>query len=58
MLKSFKTAFGATIGVSLAIATLAFIKNEIMKWGAKDEEFMNYEKEKDPDMYEELKKYQ
>lgn len=58
MLKTIKTAFGTTIGVGLGIAVLGFIKKEIMEWGAKDEEFMNYEKEKDPDMYEELKKYQ
>lgn len=58
MLKSFKTAFGATIGVSLAIATLGFVKDNIMKWGADDEEYMDWAKKHDPKQYEELKKYQ
>lgn len=58
MLKSIKTGFGFVIGTTLAYATLGFIKHEVMTWGAKDEKFMEYEKEHNPEMYEKLSKYQ
>lgn len=58
MFKTIKTAMGAAIGLTLGFALMGFMKNEVMKWGAKDEEFMEYEKQHHPEMYEKLKKYQ
>lgn len=57
MFKTIKAAMGVAIGLSLGFALVGFVKEEIMKWGAEDEEFMEYEKTHDPKLYEELKKY-
>lgn len=53
-----KLGFAVTIGMFLANAAVKALGVGVMKWGAKDEKFMEYEKEHDPKMYEELKKYQ
>ncbi len=58
MLKNFKKGFGLITGGMLAYATLQFISDKVMRWGAKDESFMEYEKKNNPDLHEKLKKYQ
>lgn len=58
MFKTIKAAMGVAIGLSLGFALVRFVKEEVMEWGAKDEEFMEYEKTHNPKLYEELKKYQ
>lgn len=57
MLKNIKAGMGLAIGLSLGFATVRIVKSEIMKWGAKDDEFMARVKETDPELYEQLKKY-
>lgn len=57
MLKGIKTGMGLAIGVTLGCALMGFMKEEIMRWGAKDEEFMDQLKTDDPKLYEELDKY-
>lgn len=57
MLKNIKAGMGLVIGLSLGVATIRFVKSEIMRWGAKDDELMARMKETDPELYEQLKKY-
>lgn len=57
MFKTIKASMGVAIGLSLGFALVGFVKEEVMKWGAEDEEFMEYEKAHNPKMYEKLKKY-
>lgn len=57
MFRNIKDAMGLAIGLSLGFAFVRFMKSEVMKWGAKDKEFMEYEKQNHPEMYEKLKKY-
>ena len=57
MLKSIKTGFGFVIGAMFAYAAVDIIGHEVMTRCAKDEKFMEYEKEHNPKMYEELSKY-
>ena len=53
-----KLGFAVTIGMFLANAVVRTLGVGVMKWGANDKEFMEYEKKNNPEMYEELKKYQ
>lgn len=57
MFKTIKASMGVAIGLSLGFAFVRFVAEEVMKWGAKDEEFMEYEKAHNPKMHEKLKKY-
>lgn len=57
MLKNIKAGMGLAIGLSIGFAAVQVMKKEIMKWGAKDDEFMARVKETDPELYEQLKKY-
>lgn len=58
MKNSIKVGFGLAVGSILGAATMKFISESLMKWGAKDKDFMKYEKANNPDLYENLKKYQ
>ena len=53
-----KFGFAVTVGMYLATAVVKTLGFGVMKWGAKDEKFMEFEKVHNPEMYEELKKYQ
>ena len=57
MKNAIKKGFGLTIGAMLGYATLATIAVEVLKWGAKDEQYMERLKNRDPELYERLKKY-
>ena len=58
MLKAVKTGFGISVGVILGLASLRVACKRILKRVAKDEEFMEREKTRNPELYEDLKKYQ
>ena len=58
MLKAIKTGFGISVGVILGSASLRVVCKRILNRVAKDEEFMEREKTRNPKLYEELKKYQ
>ena len=58
MLKAVKTGFGISVGVILGLASLRVACKRILNRVAKDEEFMEREKTRNPKLYEELKKYQ
>lgn len=58
MWKNFKKGFGWISGILIGYATLGMISEKIMKWGAKDEKYMERLKDQDPILYEKLKKYQ
>ena len=58
MLKAIKTGFGISVGVMLGSASLRVVCKRILNRVAKDEEFMEREKTRNPKLYEELKKYQ
>ena len=58
MLKAVKTGFGISVGVILGIASLRVACKRILNRVAKDEEFMKREKTRNPELYNELKKYQ
>ena len=58
MLKAVKTGFGISVGVILGLASLREACKRILKRVAKDEEFMEWEKTRNPELYEDLKKYQ
>lgn len=58
MKNSIKKGMGLVIGIKLGCMLADFVHEEIMKWGARDEEFMAWEKEHNPRQYEKLKKYQ
>ena len=58
MLKAVKTGFGISVGVILGLASLRVACKRILNRVAKDEEFMEQEKTRNPKLYEELKKYQ
>lgn len=55
MFTNVKVGFGIMVGSMLGYATLKFISEEILRWGAKDKEFMEYEKTHNPKTYEYLK---
>lgn len=57
MLKTIKTGFGLTLGFMIGTIAVDLCKEAIMRWGADDDEFMEYEKEHNPKMYEQLKKH-
>ena len=57
MRKYIKAGIGITLGYMFARVSLSFIHDMVMKWGAKDESFMEYEKEHNPELYEKLTKY-
>ena len=56
MRKSIKQGFGFTIGATLACTCMSVVKKSIAKSLTKDEEFMKWEKEHCPALYEKLKK--
>ena len=58
MLKAVKTGFGISVGVILGLASLRVACKRILNRAAKDEEFMEREKTRNPKLYEELRKYQ
>lgn len=58
MWKSMKKGFGFASGVILGHATMNAIAKNILKWVAKDEKYMEGLKNRDPEEYEKLKKYQ
>ena len=58
MLKAIKTGFGISVGGILSLASLRVACKRILNRVAKDEEFMEREKTRNPKLYEELKKYQ
>ena len=58
MLKAVKNGFGISVGVILGIASLRVACKRILNRVAKDEEFMEREKTRNPELYEDLKKYQ
>lgn len=58
MWKSMKKGFGFASGVILGHATMNVIAKNILKWVAKDEKYMEGLKNRDPEEYEKLKKYQ
>ena len=58
MLKAIKTGFGISVGVILGSASLRVVCKRILNRVAKDEEFMEREKTRNPELYEDLKKYQ
>ena len=58
MLKAIKTGFGISVGVILGSASLRVVCKRILNRVAKDKEFMEREKTRNPKLYEELKKYQ
>ena len=58
MWKSMKKGFGFSAGVILGHATLSAIAGRILRWIANDESYMEGLKNRDPEEYEELKKYQ
>ena len=57
MLKAIKTGFGISVGGILGLASLRVACKRILNRVAKDEEFMEREKTRNPKLYEELKKY-
>lgn len=57
MKKYITAGIGITLGCMFARVSLSLIIDMVMKWGAKDESFMEYEKEHDPKLYEKLNKY-
>ena len=57
MKKGIKLGFGLTVGYVLAAATISMITKGLCKWAAKDEDFMKWEKDHNPKMYEKLKEY-
>ena len=58
MWKSMKKGFGFSAGIILGRATLSVIAGHILRWIANDESYMEQLKNRDPEEYEELKKYQ
>ena len=58
MQKDVQKGFLFALGTILCGTTINIIKNSVMKWGAKDKEFMEYEKEHNPKLYEKLKDYE
>lgn len=58
MWKSMKKGFGFASGVILGHATMNMIAKNILRWVAKDEKYMEGLKNRDPEEYEKLKKYQ
>lgn len=58
MWKSLKKGFGFASGVILGQAALQVIATDILKHIAKDEKYMEGLKDRDPEEYETLKKYQ
>lgn len=58
MWNSLKKGFGFASGVILGHATVNVIAMEILKWVANDEKYMEGLKNRDPEEYEKLKKYQ
>lgn len=57
MLKGIKLGFGFTIGVGLANACVSILTKCVAKSLAKDKDFMDWEKENNPEMYEKIKEY-
>lgn len=58
MWNSLKKGFGFASGVILGQATMDVIAKNILEWIAKDEKYMEGLKDRDPEEYEKLKKYQ
>lgn len=58
MWKSIKKGFGFSAGVILGHATLSVIAEHILRWIASDEKYMEGLKNRDPEEYNKLKKYQ
>lgn len=58
MWKSMKKGFGFASGVILGHATLSVIAEYILRWIANDESYVEGLKDRDPEEYEKLKKYQ
>ena len=58
MKNCFKVGFGLTIGALFAVDVVALIHGGIKHMLAKDEKTMEREKERDPEFYKELKRFQ
>ena len=58
MWKSMKKGFGFSTGVILGHAAMNVIAERILRWNANDEKYMEGLKNRDPEEYEKLKKYQ
>ena len=58
MKNSIKQGFGLAIGYTLAMTLLHVVSESFMKKAAKDEKYMEGLKDRDPEFYEKLKKYQ
>lgn len=55
MFKYAKAGLGVMIGSILGYVSLKFITYEILLWGMKNKEFMEYEKNHNPETYEYLR---
>ena len=59
MLESIKKGFGLTVGVTIAYGVISVLAEDICKYHANNEDYMERLKTRDPKCYEELKeKYQ
>ena len=56
MKNGIKLGFGLVIGYCLGVICLNMTKDGLMKWATNNKDFMEYEKEKNPERYEELRK--
>ena len=58
MWKSMKKGFGFSAGIILGGAISSVIAEHMLRWIANDEKYMEGLKNRDPEKYEKLKKYQ
>lgn len=58
MWNSLKKGFGFASGMILGHAAMNVIATKILKWAANDEKYMEGLKDRDPEDYDKLKKYQ
>lgn len=58
MLESIKKGFGLTVGAIFGYGVLSVLAEGVLKHYANNEEYMEQQKNKNPEIYEILKKYQ